>query len=72
MKIHAYDKTISDLFSPKNVKYIVPRFQREYSWEKSQINELLVDINNNIKIKENTYQVSEYFIGPLGFNRGRK
>jgi len=65
MKIHAIDKTISDIFSPKNVKYIVPRFQREYSWERSQILELWRDINNNIKIVGDEYKVLEYFIGPL-------
>ncbi|MCB2300572.1 DUF262 domain-containing protein [Clostridium tagluense] len=65
MKIHAIDKTISDIFSPKNVKYIVPRFQREYSWEKSQILELWKDINDNIKKVGDEYKVLEYFIGPL-------
>ena len=31
MDLHAYTKTVYDLFSI-NKKYIVPRFQREYSW----------------------------------------
>lgn len=65
MKINAIDKTISDIFSPKNVKYIVPRFQREYSWEKNQILELWKDINHSIKYVNGEYKVDEYFIGPL-------
>lgn len=65
MKIHAIDRTISDIFSPKNVKYVVPRFQREYSWKRSQILELWRDINTNIKTIKCEYKVEEYFIGPL-------
>lgn len=65
MKVHAYDKTVEDLFSPTNVNYIVPRFQREYSWEKEEVLELWDDILSNIKEKDSKYISDEYFIGSL-------
>lgn len=66
MELHAYTRTISDLFSVKK-KYIVPRFQREYSWTKEQISELWDDIISNISINKNgnNFHHSEYFIGAL-------
>jgi uncharacterized protein with ParB-like and HNH nuclease domain len=66
MELHAYTRTIAELLSV-NKKYVVPRFQREYSWEKEQINELWVDTLSNINYDQqnNTYSYSEYFIGSL-------
>lgn len=65
MELHAYTRTISDLFSVKR-KYVVPRFQREYSWTKEQILELWDDIIANINIdKDRSVKHEEYFIGSL-------
>lgn len=64
MELHAYTKTISDLFSVKK-KYIVPRFQREYSWTKEQVFELWNDIVANISIEDENLVHTEYFIGSL-------
>src|SRR5690606_10622235 len=66
MELHAYTRTISELLSV-NKKYVVPRFQREYSWVKEQINELWIDTLSNIKYDEETgaYSWDEYFIGSL-------
>jgi uncharacterized protein with ParB-like and HNH nuclease domain len=64
MELHAYTRTISDLFSVKK-KYIVPRFQREYSWTKEQVLELWNDIISNISIKDGDLEHTEYFIGSL-------
>lgn len=64
MQLHAYTRTISDLFSVQK-KYIVPRFQRPYSWKKSHIEELWEDITNNITIENGVFCHSEYFIGTL-------
>jgi len=64
MELHAYTKTISDLFSVKK-KYIVPRFQRKYSWTKEQVLELWNDIISNISIKDGDLEHTEYFIGSL-------
>lgn len=66
MELHAYTVTISDLLSVKR-KYIVPRFQREYSWTTEQILELWNDIISNISIDSNNDLLhhEEYFIGSL-------
>lgn len=65
MELHAYTRTISDLFSVKK-KYVVPRFQREYSWTKEKVSELWDDIVSNISINEDgSYKHEEYFIGSL-------
>jgi uncharacterized protein with ParB-like and HNH nuclease domain len=65
MELHAYTKTISDLFSVKK-KYVVPRFQREYSWTKEKVAELWDDIVSNISINnDGTFNHQEYFIGSL-------
>lgn len=65
MELHAYTKTISDLFSVKK-KYIVPRFQREYSWTKEQVSELWDDIAANITLgSDDSFIHEEYFIGSL-------
>lgn len=64
MELHAYTRTISDLFSVKK-KYVVPRFQREYSWTKEQVCELWDDIVSNISMKDDAFIHEEYFIGAL-------
>ncbi|MEH2250989.1 DUF262 domain-containing protein [Nostoc sp.] len=65
MELHAYTKTISDLFSVKK-KYIVPRFQREYSWTKEEVSELWDDIISNVSINDDhNFTHEEYFIGSL-------
>ncbi|MGG0465249.1 DUF262 domain-containing protein [Priestia aryabhattai] len=64
MELHAVPKTIKDIFA-SDKKYIVPRFQREYSWTADELNELWKDILINIGIKDGSFTVSEYFIGSL-------
>ncbi|QYO63135.1 DUF262 domain-containing protein [Leptolyngbya sp. 7M] len=65
MELHAYTRTISDLFSVKK-RYVVPRFQREYSWTKEQVTELWDDIVSNITINsDGSFSHEEYFIGSL-------
>lgn len=66
MELHAYTRTISDLFSVKK-KYVVPRFQREYSWTREKISELWDDITSNITIDHDDLSIKheEYFIGSL-------
>lgn len=64
MDLHAYTKSISDLLSV-NKKYIVPRFQREYSWKKEEVLELWRDLNSSIRIESGLCVNSEYFIGSL-------
>lgn len=66
MKLHAYTKSISELFSVKK-KYAVPRFQREYSWSQEKVSELWDDIISNITPadSEGDFNHEEYFIGSL-------
>ncbi len=65
MELHAYTRTISDLLSVKK-KYVVPRFQREYSWTEEKVSELWDDIVSNISLDENgNFNHEEYFIGSL-------
>ena len=64
MDLHAYTKSIGDLLSV-NKKYIVPRFQREYSWKNEEILELWKDLTSSIKVKDGVLQNLEYFIGSL-------
>lgn len=64
MDLHAYTKSISDLLSV-NKKYIVPRFQREYSWKKDEVMELWRDLLSNIRVENGICLNNEYFIGSL-------
>ena len=64
MELNAVAKTIRTLLST-NVKYVVPRFQREYSWTKEEISELWNDIIFNITVEDGTILNQEYFIGSL-------
>jgi uncharacterized protein with ParB-like and HNH nuclease domain len=64
MDLHAYTKSIGDLLSV-NKKYIVPRFQREYSWKNEEVLELWKDLSSSIKVKDGSCLNFEYFIGSL-------
>lgn len=64
MDLHAYTRTVNDLFST-NKKYVVPRFQREFSWREDQLSELWKDIVSNILTKASNLENQEYFIGSL-------
>lgn len=59
-------KTISALLSAKK-QYEIPRFQREYSWGKLQLNEFLDDIVKRINLVNNALAPSEYFWGTMLF-----
>ena len=65
MDLKAYTKTIRDILTLNN-KYIIPRFQREYSWEKPELDDFLSDTILQIKkTNENQLVVSDYFIGSI-------
>lgn len=64
MEFKAQPRTISDTFYLKR-KYIIPRFQREYSWEQDELIELYDDLLDNLKYDEIGLTASEYFIGSL-------
>ncbi len=64
MKIHAYDKNITQMLSSE-IRYIIPRFQREYSWTVEENGEFWNDIMDNIEETDQGYKNKEYFIGSL-------
>lgn len=64
MKVQASDTLISKMFSSTN-RYIVPRFQRAYCWDKLDIEQLWEDINAELKVNVPGDDTSEYFIGAI-------
>lgn len=44
-----------------NKKYKIPRYQREYSWSKEQLEDFYSDIVYNIKLDGDSYKTQEYF-----------
>jgi len=66
MELQANARTLTNVLSV-NKKYVVPRFQREYSWGKEQVDELWSDVISNIKWDSDSksYSYNEYFIGAL-------
>lgn len=55
MKIESQDKRIDELL--KGNTFIIPRFQRAYSWEPEQVNQFWSDVIDNIS--------ESYFIGSM-------
>ena len=66
MNIKPYDKTIRDLLGSKRQFYI-PRFQREYSWDKKNYQEFFEDMLNNLMISDGKIVASQYFLGTMLF-----
>ena len=64
MKFAAFPRSIKTILETERT-YIIPRYQREYSWEKEQLEEFWNDIKNQITISNESYEVKEYFIGSL-------
>lgn len=64
MEFKAIPRTIADTLDLKR-KYVIPRFQREYSWENDELQELWEDLLDSLSLKDNTLYPNEYFIGTL-------
>lgn len=64
MEFKAVPRTVADTLDLKR-KYIIPRFQREYSWENDELQELWEDLLDCISLKEKNLCPNEYFIGTL-------
>lgn len=67
MELNAETRSVNEIFSP-NKKYVVPRFQREYSWQTEEVEEFWDDIAQQIKLvssksKKKKIKNEEYFIG---------
>ncbi|MCK7113144.1 DUF262 domain-containing HNH endonuclease family protein [Enterobacter kobei] len=66
MNFDATPLNIKNILSVKQ-RYVIPRNQREFSWERLQLEELWQDIVRNIKLNEDGQNLdcSEYFIGTI-------
>ncbi len=64
MNFQAEPVTINALLSVSK-QYFIPRYQREFSWTKENIDELWSDLINSINPTETGYECEEYFIGTL-------
>lgn len=64
MNFQAEPVTINALLSVSK-QYFIPRYQREFSWTKENIDELWSDLINSIIQTESGYECEEYFIGTL-------
>ncbi len=63
MELNAVTRSVGDIFSV-NKRYLVPRFQREYSWSKEEVDEFWDDIIQQIKLSKSKKAINEeYFIG---------
>lgn len=66
MNFNAESSTIKGLLSnPRS--YQIPRFQRDFSWDKSNYNEFLTDMLGQIKVDNNKFQTSQYYLGNMLF-----
>lgn len=64
MDFKATPKSIEDVLRLQR-KYIIPRFQREFSWEQEELSEIYNDLLDNITFLNNKLIPTEYFIGSL-------
>lgn len=62
MNLRAYSRSIKDILTLQR-KYIIPRYQREYSWEIEQVEEFWKDITEQFDYKTEEYTTRDYFIG---------
>lgn len=66
MNIKPYDKTIRDLLGSKR-QFLIPRFQREYSWDKKNYQEFFKDMMDNLAISNGKIAANQYFLGTMLF-----
>ena len=66
MNIKPKDKTIKELLLSEH-QFVIPRFQREYSWEKKHYREFLEDTLDGLIINDGTITNNQYFLGTMLF-----
>ncbi|MET2845349.1 DUF262 domain-containing HNH endonuclease family protein [Vibrio owensii] len=66
MNFNTVQNSINEILSVKR-KYIIPRNQREFSWEKMQLDEFWDDVTRNIKWDSGnaSFEFNEYFLGTI-------
>lgn len=63
MDFNSKSIVLQNFFTDK--KYSIPRYQREYSWGKDQLEDFYSDIVYNIKEENGVYKIQEYFFGTI-------
>lgn len=66
MNIKPKDKTIKELLLSEH-QFVIPRFQREYSWERKHYKEFLEDTLDGLIINNGTIANNPYFLGTMLF-----
>lgn len=66
MNIKPQDKTIKELLLSGR-QFIIPRFQREYSWDRKNYKEFLDDMLNCLIISDGKVICDQYFLGTMLF-----
>ena len=66
MNIKPQDKTIKELLLSEH-QFVIPRFQREYSWEKKHYKEFLDDMLDCLLVENGNIMINQYFLGTMLF-----
>lgn len=66
VNIKPEDKTIKELLV-SGTQFYIPRFQREYSWEKKNYKEFLDDMLKCLKVVDGKLCTEQYFLGTMLF-----
>lgn len=66
MNIKPKDRSVKSLFISGN-QFSIPRFQREYSWDKKNYQEFFNDMINCLTIKDGKLEANNYFLGTMLF-----
>lgn len=66
MNIKPQDKTIKELLLSEH-QFIIPRFQREYSWEKKHYKEFFEDMLDCLLVEKGNITTNQYFLGTMLF-----
>lgn len=66
MNIKPYDKTIREVLVSGR-QFLIPRFQREYSWERKNYKEFLEDMIGCLYVENGKLTNNQYFLGTMLF-----
>lgn len=66
MDIKPIDKTIKELLKSGR-QFVIPRFQRDYSWDKKHYEEFLNDIISGLRYSDSSVSTTPYFLGTMLF-----
>lgn len=64
MQVNPEKKTIKELLKSQK-QFVIPRFQREFVWDKKQYVTFIEDILSSISFENGTVTNSQYFIGTM-------